>query len=222
VNFKIKICGITNVDDALAAVDAGADAIGLNFYSHSKRRVGGDLARQIVDEIGHRADTIGVFVNESAERIGEICRETNLHFVQLHGNEPPEFLRLLNEDHNIIRARRWNERGLRAIEEDLQACSNLSGFCPDAVLVDAAVPGEFGGTGHTIDWQQLANYREVIGDVPLVLAGGLTRDNVAQAIRIVGPQAVDVAGGVESAHGKKDIAKMRDFVAAARAAFAAL
>ena len=145
--FEIKICGITNVDDALAAVDAGADAIGLNFYRGSKRCVDVDEARQIVDAIGNRAEKIGVFVNQSADDIREICRDTGLHLIQLHGDEPPELLRLLNKDHDLIRARRLDERGLSAIVDDLQACSDLSGFFPDAILVDSAVSGQFGGTG---------------------------------------------------------------------------
>jgi phosphoribosylanthranilate isomerase len=221
VEFKIKICGITNVTDALAAVDAGADAIGLNFYSGSKRCVSAAEAQQIVDVVGNRTDKIGVFVNESADHIRQMCRDTGLHLIQLHGDEPPEFLGLLNKDHDIIRARRLDEQGLSAIVDDLQACSDLSGFCPDAILVDAAASGQFGGTGRTVDWQQLVGHEPLFG-VPLILAGGLTAENVAEAIRIVRPQAVDVASGVESAPGKKDAAKMRGFVAAARAAFAVL
>ena len=220
--FRIKICGITNVGDALEAVDAGADAIGLNFYRGSKRCVSVAETRQIVDAIGNRADKIGVFVNESADQIRQTCRDTGLHLIQLHGHEPPEFLRLLNQDHEIIRARRLDERGVSAIKDDLQACSDLAGFCPDAILVDAAASGQFGGTGHVVDWQQLANYRAVLGDIPLILAGGLLPANVAEAIRIVRPHAVDAASGVESTPGRKDSAKMRDFVAAARAAFAVL
>ena len=222
VKFKIKICGVTNPADALAAIDAGADAIGLNFYCGSKRCVSVDVARQIVETIGHQADKIGVFVNEPADHIRQRCHDTGLHLIQLHGDEPPEFLRLLNQDHDIIRARQLDERGLSAIENDLQACSDLSGCCPDAILVDSALAGHFGGTGQTADWQLLANYRAVLGDVPLILAGGLTPANVAEAIRVVRPDAVDVASGVESAPGRKDSAKMRDFVAAAQAAFAAL
>jgi phosphoribosylanthranilate isomerase len=96
------------------------------------------------------------------------------------------------------------------------------GFGPDAILVDAAAAGQFGGTGNTVDWKSLSGYDAWLNGIPLILAGGLTPDNVAEAIRIVRPHAVDVASGVESAPGKKDPAKMRDFVAAARAAFAAL
>jgi phosphoribosylanthranilate isomerase len=103
----------------------------------------------------------------------------------------------------------------------LQAC-RAAGRCPDAILVDALTPGRYGGTGETVSWVGLADHKRWLGDTPLILAGGLTPDNVAEAIRIVKPHAVDVASGVESAPGKKDPAKVRDFIAAARAAFDAL
>ncbi len=220
--FKIKICGITNVDDAIAAVDAGADAIGLNFYSGSKRCVDVDVARQIVDEVSQRAACVGVFVNASADEIPSICGRARLQIVQLHGDEPPELIKSLGSGYDVIRVCRLDERGTPAIRADLDACCEIAGFAPVAILVDAAAPGRFGGSGHTVDWRQLENYPTWIKNIPLILAGGLNSANVAEAIRIVSPQAVDVASGVELAPGKKDTAKMRDFVAAARAAFAAL
>ena len=109
-----------------------------------------------------------------------------------------------------------------AIAADLKACCDIVGAAPASVLVDAAAAGEFGGTGKTVDWHQLVDHANWLNTTPLILAGGLTSENVAEAIRIVRPHAVDVASGVESAPGKKDAAKMRDFVAAAREAFAAL
>ena len=220
--FKIKICGLTTVDDAIAAVDAGADAIGLNFYRGSKRCVSVDVARQIVDAVSQRTKCVGVFVNASADEIHAICEQARLQVVQLHGNEPPELIKFLGSGYDIIRARRLDVRGTPAIRADLDACCEVAGFAPMAILIDAAAAGQFGGTGRTVDWQQLENYRTWVKNVPLILAGGLTPANVAEAIRIVRPQAVDTASGVESAPGKKDAAKMRDFVAAARAAFAAL
>jgi phosphoribosylanthranilate isomerase len=220
--FKIKICGITNVADALAAADAGADAIGLNFHRGSKRCVQFLESRRIVDAVGARMDRVGVFVDASADEIRGICRDAVLEWVQLHGNEPAELLKLLSKDIRVIRARRIDKRGVAAIANDIDACCDITGRAPDAVLVDAAAAGEFGGTGRTLDWKQLVNHQDWMGDVPLVVAGGLTPNNVEEAIRIVHPHAVDVASGVESAPGKKDAAKMREFVAAARAAFAAL
>ena len=222
VNIKIKICGITNLADAAGTVDAGADAIGLNFYRGSMRFVNIGDARTIANAVGRRAKIVGVFVDAPVDEIRSVGDEVALDFIQLHGNEPPEVLQQLEENCGIVRARRLDERGPRAIRDDLADCRRLCGFAPDAILIDAAAAGQFGGTGQTVDWQQLADHESWLPGVPLILAGGLTPDNVAEAIRIVRPSAVDVASGVESEPGKKDVAKVRDFVAAARAAFAAL
>ncbi len=236
--FRIKICGITNVDDAVAAVDAGADAIGLNFYDKSPRCVRQkewiviartiELPRPPSGAIPD-ATCFGVFVNDSYEFITKMIRQCEaLSGVQLHGDESPELLAsfggaqspLPKTQWQLIRARRMDDRGVSAIAEDLQIC-RAAGRAPDAVLVDALTPGRYGGTGETVSWVGLADHRRWLGDTPLILAGGLTPDNVAEAIRIVRPAAVDVASGVESAPGKKDPHKVRDFIAAARAAFEA-
>jgi phosphoribosylanthranilate isomerase len=220
VQFQFKICGLTSVDDAVAAVDAGADAIGLNFYSGSKRCVGADVARQIVMAVGARATMVGVFVNSSAADIHRLVAETGIHAIQLHGDEPPELIRALGSGCPVVRARRLDEKGTAAIAADLAACIDIVGVGPAAVLIDAAAAGQFGGSGEQADWSLLTGERHWLGGVPLVLAGGLTRENVAEAIRSVRPAAVDVASGVESSPGKKDQGKMREFVAAAREAFA--
>jgi phosphoribosylanthranilate isomerase len=216
--FRIKICGITNVADAGAAVDAGADAIGLNFYRGSKRFVTTETARRIVAAIGGRAEPVGVFVNESGEAICDACREAGLNTVQLHGEEWAKKLAAVipNRGISVIRAHSFGARGLAAVYQDM---FDATGIAAAAVLVDAAVSGMHGGTGQMIDWTRLVNYEQSIGRMPLILAGGLTPDNVAEAIRIVRPHAVDVASGVEASPGKKDYAKVRDFVAAARDAF---
>jgi phosphoribosylanthranilate isomerase len=223
MQFKIKICGLTSVEDAVAAVDAGADALGLNFYRGSKRHVTSEVARQIIDAIGDRAEMIGLFVNETAAAISTTCRDTSLSVVQLHGEHWPDVGKLLVEFGTspvaIIRAQNF---GVRGMDDIYASMFDSQGQAVDAMLVDAAMAGQYGGTGQTIDWSQLVNYEERIGKMPLILAGGLTPNNVSEAIRVVRPHAVDVASGVESAPGKKDMAKMRDFVAAARDAFAAL
>jgi phosphoribosylanthranilate isomerase len=221
--FRIKICGVTNVADALAAADAGADAVGLNFYRGSKRCISVAEAKAIAEAVTHEINRIGVFVNATADEIRETCKDARIRGIQLHGDEPPEFLGELNRDLDIVRARRLDDRGTNAIVEDVEACCKLAGFGPDAILVDAAVPDSFGGTGHPVDWRQLTNRQdEWWNRYPLILAGGLTPANVAQAIRVVRPHGVDVASGVESSPGKKDHAKVRDFVAAAREAFSKL
>jgi phosphoribosylanthranilate isomerase len=239
--FRIKICGITNVEDAIAAVDAGADAIGLNFYELGARFVTVPLARRISDAIVDRVNdlieedtrrelvySVGVFVNHSAECVRQTFRDARLAVVQLHGDESPAILNDLPEI-PAIRVRRLGSGGLAAIAEDLAACKRivsgnaaLNVVSPCALLLDAMEKGQFGGTGKTLPWAELADHRRWLGDTPLILAGGLTPDNVAEAIRIVRPYGVDVASGVESAPGKKDPVKVRDFIAAARAALDAL
>jgi phosphoribosylanthranilate isomerase len=233
--FRIKICGLTNPHDAMAAFDAGADGIGLNFYEHSRRHVDITTARTITDELHKAAGVpgrslvyaIGVFVNHAASEVKQIYDEARLGVAQLHGDEPPEFLADI-AGIPTIRVRRLDERGVAALEEDLRACQAAMEVVPSSLksscdlLVDAAAPGQYGGTGETVSWSALADYQRWLGTTHLILAGGLTPDNVAEAIRAVRPHAVDVASGVESAPGKKDAAKMRDFVAAAREAFAAL
>jgi len=214
--FKIKVCGITSPADALAAQAAGADAVGLNFYARSPRYVSQDSAMRVLSECGGLA-TVGVFVNKPVVEILSVAAELGLSAVQLHGDESPGCIAALG-GLRAIRARRMGEQGIAAIAEDLLACQ-AAGRLPDAVLIDAFQPGRYGGTGETVAWADLADHRETLGGVPLILAGGLTPDNVAEAIYAARPAAVDVASGVESSPGVKDHAKVRAFVEAARTAF---
>lgn len=226
--FRIKICGITNIADATAAADAGADAIGLNFYEKSSRCVSVDQAREVIGSFGSlKPVCVGVFVNSPATNIQKTVLHTGISAIQLHGDETPADVAQLaaarlapdfSRPPKIIRARRMVPTGVAEIGTDLNACRS-AGVRLAAVLVDAASPGRYGGTGETVSWNGLADFRRWLPNVPLILAGGLTPDNVAQAIRIVRPDGVDVASGVESSPGKKDPAKLRDFIAAARAAF---
>lgn len=221
--FRIKICGITNVEDAIAAVDAGADAIGLNFYKRSPRCVELDVAKQIA--AATEIIRVGVFVNQSAEEMEHAWNEAGLWFIQIHGDETPEMLKPI-ADMDIITVRRLSGDETDPVDlliRDMFHFTSVVGWTPQAMLVDAAVPGEYGGTGAKADWHSLQGYEGRLGTcADLILAGGLTPDNVAEAIRIVRPAAVDVASGVESAPGKKDPHKVRDFVAAATAAFESL
>jgi phosphoribosylanthranilate isomerase len=228
--FRVKICGVTRVEDALAAVEAGADAIGLNFYEKSLRCVTADDARRIMWSFDStQLDCVGVTVNMEPLALQSLMTQIGLSIIQLHGDESPEIVsqcarakRPPNFTYGprIIRARRMEDRGVAAITEDLDACV-AAGGTPVAVLVDAATPGRYGGTGETVSWVGLADYKRWLGETPLILAGGLTPDNVAEAIHIVRPAAVDVASGVESSPGKKDPVKVRVFVANALGAFAA-
>lgn len=220
--FDIKICGIKTLADAQAAVDAGADAIGLNFYEDSRRFVSTGDAAELAKTLPDDVTKVGVFVNAAAERMNEIAASVGLDAIQLHGDEPPALLGELNKKIKIVRAKRWNEQGFEILANDLRACLEIGGRRPDAVLVDATVTGQFGGTGSTLPWAELKDYSGWLGDTPLVLAGGLSPENVAEAIRIVRPDGVDVASGVESSPGIKDHRKIQAFIEAARKAFSEL
>ncbi len=205
--MKVKICGITNLEDAQAAIEAGADLLGFNFYRRSARYVEPRVARSIVEQIRSgvsRPQLIGVFVNSSALEIQSIWREVDLDQAQLHGDESAEMLTQVT--------------GFKAVrpqstEEAEKQAKTYAVESEPALLIDAYRTGEYGGTGQVGDWSLAAT---IAKQYPILLAGGLTPDNVAEAIRQVQPWGVDVASGVEAAPGKKDAAKMRAFVAAAR------
>ena len=215
--FQVKICGVKTAADALAAADAGADAIGLNFYSRSARFVDRRAAEEIVAALGARVCKVGVFVNSPLVELLETADALKLDLIQLHGDEPPSAMRGL-APRPVMKAFRIGPDGLAPLRNWFDEAMR-AGLRPERVLLDAYQPGEFGGTGHTADWSVAAGYARTAGMPPLVLAGGLTAENVAAAIEQVRPAAVDTAGGVESAPGVKDHARVREFVAAAKSAF---
>ncbi len=217
--FRVKICGVTTVTDALTAAEAGADAIGLNCYAKSRRYCSLEIAQPIAEALPRHVRKVGVFVNATAEEIRAIADALQLDAVQLHGDEPPEFLRELRRV-AVIRAFRLGE-DFSSVAEYLRRCHQLN-CVPRMVLVDAHSATEYGGTGATIDWKLLKKHRRDFAGVPLVLAGGLTPRNVAAAIEAVRPWAVDTASGVEDAPGKKSAETVRAFVSAAKDAFADL
>jgi len=219
--FQVKICGLTNVEDAQAAAVAGADAIGLNFCSQSSRCIDPSVARHICQTLPPGVLRVGVFVNVSAAIIHELVEvaDIRIDLIQLHGDEPPEFLAELGRAVSIpvMRAFRLGPEGGRSILEYLESCDRL-GCLPRMILIDAYEPGRYGGTGRAADWAAVRELpRESLP--PIVLAGGLTPENVAQAIKTARPAAVDVAGGVEASPGRKDARLVRAFAAAARAAW---
>lgn len=197
----VKICGITNVEDAAVAVDAGADAIGVNF-APSRRRVDVDTARQIVAVVPDEVLTVGVFRDHLAREVLEITGDLGLRAAQLHGNETVHTCRAVHAEVPIL---------IRAMSAEDPALSGIDRYGADIVLLDAPVPGG----GVPFDWT-------LVGDLTtrhrVLLAGGLRPDTVAEAIRAVRPWGVDVASGVEASRGHKDHDAMRAFVAAARAA----
>jgi phosphoribosylanthranilate isomerase len=215
--FRIKICGITSAQDTAAAARAGADALVLNFYAQSPRFLRPELARQVADAVPKDVLKVGLFVNAPAEVVCRTFAELRLDLIQLHGDEPPDFLAGL-APRPVLRAFRLGSGGMQAIAEYLGECRRLQ-CVPRMVLIDASVPGQYGGTGSTADWSALGGHGLGSWDPPLVLAGGLTPQNVAEAIRAVHPTAVDTASGVETSPGRKDPAAMAAFVRAAREAF---
>ncbi len=217
--FRVKICGLTNVTDALAATEAGADAIGLNCYPASRRYCPLDRSSEIAAAVPTRVRKVGVFVNATTEQIRAAVDALRLDLVQVHGDESPEFLQSLRPL-AVIKAFRLAE-DYSQVSDYLRQCHRL-GCTPRMVLVDAHSASEYGGTGATVDWQTLNQHRREFAGVPLVLAGGLTPDNVAAAIEAARPWAVDTASGVEASPGQKSAEKVRAFVEAAVQAFARL
>ncbi|HKC56173.1 MAG TPA: phosphoribosylanthranilate isomerase [Vicinamibacterales bacterium] len=203
----IKVCGITRLTDALHAVEHGATAVGFVLWPRSPRAITVERAADIIAELPSNVMTVGVFVNEPVDAIRQVVERARLTAVQLHGDEPPAYADAL--DWPVIRAISVND-----IDEASEAWS------PDtALLVDNIDPIRRGGTGAAIDWSQAAGIAQ---KRRVVLAGGLTPDNVASAIRAVRPYGVDVSSGVESAPGVKDFDKVAQFIANARGAFEGL
>jgi phosphoribosylanthranilate isomerase len=203
---QVKICGVTRIDDAKRCAKLGADLIGLNFYRKTPRYVEPQIARGIVESVSPGVCAVGVFVEASADEVREIAAIAGLRCVQLHGNVPLETCRKLAEEFRVIRALRTDHR---FCPEDAQLFSGCD------VLIDAHHPQLHGGTGQTCDWPTAR------ATVPfarfLILSGGLDAENVSKAIAAVGPHAVDVCSGVESAPGVKDHRAMERFIAAVQA-----
>jgi len=206
--IRVKICGVTTIEDARHALDCGADALGLNFVPGTPRCLDEKAAAEIAAPLPPFGSRVGIFVNEAAERVDAIARRVGLDAAQLHGEETPEECRwLMGRGLRVIRGLRV--RGADTIEE--------AALYPDCtILLDAYVQGELGGTGKTFDWS-LA--RELAATRPLILSGGLRPENVAEAVREVIPYGVDSSSGVEGqTPGRKDPERVRAFIENARAA----
>lgn len=215
--FQIKLCGFTRLSDVEAAIDCGADAIGLNFYPASKRFIDFDRAEEITRKVRGKIHLVGVFVNPSAEYLRQAISQCLLDSIQLHGKESPQLVKDQNFG-NLIKALPWRQE----TPEDVVEAAKWSASANDSqligFLIDAFDPRQWGGTGTTTQWNLLYPRPFPLADVPLILAGGLHADNVSQAIQISRPNAVDTASGIESSPGIKDVKKMQSFVQAARSA----
>jgi len=204
--IKVKICGITNIEDALIAQDAGADMLGL-IFAESPRKITVDIARDILAKISDRIETVALFVNEDE---GVVKRTLNklkrIDLIQFHGDETQAYCRQFN-DKKIIKAFRVKDEG---VLKDIEAFGR-----PDILLLDAFSKEQFGGTGKRVDWNIALKAKD--HGVPLLLSGGLNPDNVSTAIEKVRPYGVDVSSGVEKEPGKKDPLLVRSFIRKAKA-----
>lgn len=205
MTVRVKICGITSPEQALMAQRAGADALGLVIYPKSSRHVDMQRAAEIRQQIGESVLAVALLVNADRTQVEQVIAEVKPDVLQFHGDETPEFCQQFNFP--FIRAIRMRE-GLD-LDAEVAAYQAPGGFLFDAWSAD-----QYGGTGHRFDWNRLPSHR----DYPLILAGGLTPQNVASAVQLVAPDMVDVSGGVESAPGIKDPVKVAEFINQAKRA----
>ena len=204
--IKVKICGITNLEDAQVAVSAGADALGFVFYAKSPRFVEPKVAKQIILGLPPFVLPIGVFANEEQKVVRDIMEKCGLALAQIHGDETPAYCESLERP--ILRGIRLKDRGSFLAMAEYKGRAGVRGF-----LVDAFSESAFGGTGKTADWDLAA---EAAKAAPILLAGGLNPENVQEAIQKVKPYGVDVSSGVEASPGKKDSEKVKAFIRAAK------
>lgn len=203
VKVKVKICGITNIGDALVAVNYGADALGFVFYKGSPRYISPDGAKDIICQLPPFVVTVGVFVDEDIRVIEKTVKHVSLSVVQLHGNEPPEMCHKVGRVIKAIRARELSDLG------------PLKEYRVPAFLLDAYTPDLYGGTGLTFNWDVAVDAKQ-FGNI--ILAGGLNPDNIEKAVKWVRPYGVDVSSGVEEEKGKKDHRKLKLFIERAKKA----
>jgi len=200
---KVKICGITSLEDALSAVAAGADALGFVFHPASPRHISPAQAAEIIKQLPPLIQTVGLFVNEAQDTVNRTADQCGLDVIQLHGEETPEYCDSVRR--RVIKAFRV---------KDINTLDALAQYHVSGSLLDAWFPAAHGGTGQTFNWGIAAE--AVTRGYRIVLAGGLTPDNVTEAVRLVQPYAVDVSSGVECFPGHKDGEKIRKFIIQAR------
>jgi len=206
--MRVKICGVTSPDDARMVAAAGVDAVGM-IFAESPRQVTIAQARAIVDALPPWVTPVGVFVNEAPDAIGRIAREVGLTTVQLHGDELPCSVKDVAGHFKVIKAFRiGGPADVADVLDYVQQCQ------PDGCLIDSRVGSAYGGTGQTAPWNMVAPLSGRLW--PLILSGGLTPENVAEAARLVRPWGVEASSGVESAPGRKDKQRVLDFVRNAR------
>jgi phosphoribosylanthranilate isomerase len=201
---KVKICGITSLEDALMAVEGGADALGFVFFEKSPRHIDPEQAARIIAEIPPFVQVVGLFVNAELDFVNQTADSCRLDIVQLHGDETPSYCDLVRR--RVMKA--FRVRGMESL-------AAMAQYKVSAFLLDAYSPNSYGGTGACFDWDCAIAAK---GRVPIILAGGLDPDNVASAVAKVAPYGVDVSSGVESSPGRKDPEKVRRFIREAKKA----
>ena len=199
----VKICGIQSLDDAVQCINLGADALGINFWNKSKRYVTRDIVETWVDKLDPKVERIGVFVNESYENIISLIDDGVIHAAQLHGNEDNSFCEKFLDKYKVIRA--------VGIKDD-ESVENATRIVVKTVLLDTFCGNDFGGSGHTFEWNYAKKFKSKNPERPLILAGGLNISNITTAINEVAPSAVDVASGVENESGFKDPLLVEKFI----------
>ena len=205
---RIKLCGMTNLDDARRGVELGAWALGMIFWPESPRACASETAEEIGAELRRRVELVGVFVNAHLDDLPPLAERAGLSILQLHGDEGPAYC--------AEAARRTGCKVMKAVRvKDASSVAELQRFHTDLHMLDAYVPGARGGTGERFNWELAARHR---GDVPVVLSGGLDAENVGAAIEATRPFAVDSASGTEAEPGRKDPARLTAFVRAVQAA----
>jgi phosphoribosylanthranilate isomerase len=207
--LRVKICGLTTPQDAAAAIEFGADALGFNFFPGSKRYLRMETAGEWIASLPGNVEKVAILVNPSWEEANAAAATGGMTALQLHGTEAPEFCRRLME--NRIRF----EKAVPVAGPD--SLANIPDFFTPTVLLDSGGAGGFGGSGRTFSWEIARDFVLSHPHLRVILAGGLTPENVAEAVVVVRPFGVDVTSGVESVPGHKDHARLRDFIAAARA-----
>ena len=201
----IKICGITNEKDAVRAAELGADFLGFNFFEKSPRKISPQQAKEIIDKLRIKVKTVGIFVNESQAQINTTAKYCGLDFVQLHGNETPDFCEKIQPP--IIKAFRVEDEG---------TFKQIEFFSTPFILLDTFSKEKFGGTGKRIKKEFLPKIKKLSSERKIFLSGGLTPENVQKIVQEVQPFAVDVASGVEITPGLKSPEKMRKFISEAK------
>jgi phosphoribosylanthranilate isomerase len=199
IRVKVKVCGIRTLEEAEAAIDVGADALGFNFWAPSPRYIAPHAANEIIRKLSPVASLVGVFVNEEANRVRDIAEELHLNAIQLHGDESPAFCEGFSRTKIIKAIRVGQDFDLAVIEK----------YAVSMVLLDSDIKGSYGGTGQRFDWRIAIEAKRL---ARIILAGGLNIDNVWEAITHVRPAAIDVCSGIEAEPGRKDLDKLQRFM----------